>query len=78
MNEAFNDWWDDEIDMTDNPYREDSAAYWAWEGWKAGVKAEREACAKVADKTVCVTHLPTGVNVYGTKAAEAIRARSNT
>ena len=38
---------------------------------------EREACAKLAEKTVCDTHLPTGVKIYGTKAAVAIRARSN-
>jgi hypothetical protein len=49
MTEAFNDWWDGDIQPTDNPYRQDSAAYWAWEGWKAGVKAEREACAEVCE-----------------------------
>ena len=32
------------------------------------VDAEREACAKVTEKTVCDTHLPTGVKIYGTKA----------
>jgi hypothetical protein len=37
--------------------------------------AEREACAKVAEQTVCDTHLPTGVKIYGTRAAKAIRAR---
>jgi hypothetical protein len=49
MTEAFNDWWDGDIQPTDNPFRQDSAAYWAWEGWKAGVKSEREACAKVCE-----------------------------
>ena len=39
---------------------------------------EREACAKVAQSTVCDTHIPTGVKIYGTAAAKAIRARSNT
>lgn len=39
------------------------------------VIAEREACAKVAEETVCDTHLPTGVKVYGYRAAVAIRAR---
>jgi hypothetical protein len=43
--------------------------------YEAGVAAEREACAKVAEKTVCDTHLPTGVKIYGTKVAAAIRAR---
>ncbi len=39
--------------------------------------AEREACAKVAETTVCDTHLPTGVRIYGSKAAAAIRARGS-
>jgi len=38
--------------------------------------AEREACAKLAESTVCDTHLPTGVRIYGTRAAAAIRART--
>jgi hypothetical protein len=40
--------------------------------------AEREACAKVAKETVCDIHLGTGIKIYGTKAAAAIRARGNT
>ena len=43
--------------------------------YAAGAAAEREACAKVAEQTVCDTHLPTGVKIYGTRAAKAIRAR---
>jgi hypothetical protein len=39
------------------------------------VEAEREACAKVAKETVCDMHLGTGIKIYGTKAAAAIRAR---
>ena len=42
------------------------------------VKAEREACAKLAAATICDTHIPTGVKIYGTVAAKAIRARSLT
>jgi hypothetical protein len=38
--------------------------------------AEREACAKVAEQTVCDTHLPTGVKIYGTRVAKAIRSRT--
>jgi len=38
-------------------------------------RREREACAKIAESTVCDTHLPTGVRIYGTQAAVAIRAR---
>ena len=39
--------------------------------------AEREACAQLAAQTVCDTHLPTGIKIYGTAAAKAIRSRSN-
>jgi hypothetical protein len=42
------------------------------------ILAEREACAKLAATTVCDTHIPTGVKIYGTVAAKAIRARENT
>ena len=42
---------------------------------EASIAAEREACAKVAQHTVCDTHIPTGVKIYGTVAAKAIRAR---
>lgn len=37
--------------------------------------AEREACAQLAAETVCDVHLPTGVKIYGTRVAKAIRAR---
>jgi len=43
-----------------------------------GKVLEREACAKVAQETICDTHIPTGINIYGTRAAKAIRARENT
>lgn len=42
---------------------------------KLVAEREREACAKVAQKTVCDTHISTGVRIYGTAAAKAIRAR---
>lgn len=47
---------------------EDEKLEWA-------MKAEREACAKLAKATVCDTHIPTGVKIYGTVVAKAIRAR---
>ena len=37
--------------------------------------AEREECAIVAASTVCDEHLPTGIKIYGTRAAKAIRTR---
>jgi hypothetical protein len=49
---------------------------WDEEALKKAIADEREACAKVAETTVCDTHLPTGVRIYGSKAAAAIRARS--
>lgn len=33
-----------------------------------------EEAAKVAQETVCDTHIPTGIRIYGTRAATAIRA----
>ena len=45
---------------------------------KQAILAEREACANLAQKTVCDVHIPTGVKIYGTAAAKAIRARSKT
>ena len=39
---------------------------------------EREACAKVAEETICDVHLPTGTKIYGSRVATAIRARGTT
>jgi hypothetical protein len=44
---------------------------------REAVQSEREACAKLAATTVCDTHIPTGVKIYGTVAAKAIRDRGN-
>lgn len=49
MNKEFNEWWDSDELVEDNPFDSNTAMFWAWEGWHAGVKAEREACAKVAE-----------------------------
>ncbi len=45
-------------------------------GYEAGVIAERKECAALAEKTICDKHIPTGVSIYGTRAAKAIRART--
>jgi hypothetical protein len=50
MTEEFNKWWDEDVLVEDNPFTVGTSAYWAWEGWCAAVKAEREACAKVCDE----------------------------
>jgi len=61
MTEEFNQWWNSESLATGNLYLQDSPAFWAWEGWQAAVKAEREACAKVVEQA--------GIDGYGTIAA---------
>ena len=81
MSTEFNKWWNEDLLTEDNPFVDGTPAYWAWEGWCAGVKAEREACAKVCEKAIAsiweyspedVKH--TGTNVCNNLAA-AIRAR---
>jgi hypothetical protein len=37
----FNDWWDADRLTQTNPFREDSPAYWAWEGWQARAALEK-------------------------------------
>jgi hypothetical protein len=32
---SFNEWWNGEYDDSENPFEQDSAAYWAWAGWQA-------------------------------------------
>ena len=49
MTEEFNKWWNSNTFSTDNPYGQNTPAFWAWEGWRAGVVAEREACAQVCE-----------------------------
>ena len=36
---SFNEWWDSDYNDPANPYEQDSAAYWAWAGWKAAQPA---------------------------------------
>jgi len=49
MTDDFNKWWDEDVLTEDNPFNGGTPAYWAWEGWCAAVKAEREQCAKLCD-----------------------------
>jgi len=49
MSEQFNNWWNGNDLTTDNPFKQETPAYWAWEGRAAGVKAEREACAEAGE-----------------------------
>jgi len=45
---------------------------------KLVAEQEREACAKLAETTVCDVHLPTGTKIYGSRVATAIRERGTT
>lgn len=52
-NKTFDDWWDsDKPEQVDNPYRPDSAAYWAYGGWVSGRKAMLEEVLTIIDSKV--------------------------
>ena len=72
MTEDFNKWWDFEPLIADNFYPQDTPVYWAWEGWQAALKVEREACAKV-----CEPQSAHDDPLTAFKIAAAIRARGN-
>ena len=77
MTEEFNKWWDEDDLMTEgNPYVDGTPAYWAWEGWCAAVKVEREACAKVCEDLSLSQNSEWEVGTLD--CAAAIRARGNT
>ena len=72
----FNSWWDeDDLTTPDNPFTDGTFAYWAWEGWYAGVKSEREACANAMAYLVMTPTLTHGVLVKLSDVVNAIRAR---
>ena len=71
LKQEFNDWWNDDDLTYHNPFKEETPAFWAWEGWVAGVKAEREACARLAKEPYEFT------SNEAHRIAAAIRARSN-
>jgi hypothetical protein len=51
MNKEFNDWWDEDLLTEDNPFGHGTPAFWAWEGWCACAKSERNATLdEIADK----------------------------
>jgi hypothetical protein len=80
MTEDFNKWWDSDGLVEDNPYGRDTPVFWAWEGWQAAVKAEREECAKVCEERK-LPRLPDSsefdhlYNQAVSHCAKAIRAR---
>jgi hypothetical protein len=75
MTPEFDDWWDrDDLITEGNPYVDGTPAYWAWEGWCAGV----EACAKVCDEHNARQNLFAEERYAAHWLARAIRARGNT
>ena len=67
---TFNHWWNEgEVSPRNNPYTHEPAALWAWEGWQAGAKAEREACATLVEN-YCGTW-----DDQGYALSQAIRAK---
>lgn len=41
--QAFNDWWNGDYSDESNPFRINSAAYWAWAGWSEAVRLNAQA-----------------------------------
>lgn len=82
----FKQWWDeDDLITQGNPFTDGTPAYWAWEGWNAGVESEREAIAQMIDNAPALVEYVTndqgGCLMCGftpRQAATAIRARGNT
>ena len=63
---AFNDWWDSEYSDPTNPFRLNSAAYWAWAGW----------CAALAEpQPMPPVPLATAAEQQRTEAAERERIK---
>ena len=38
MSKDFDDWWNADSLVEDNPFRRESPAFWAWEGWHAAME----------------------------------------
>lgn len=45
----FDTWWNLGYDGKTNPFTVYSPAYWAWAGWMASKKIERQACLDICD-----------------------------
>jgi len=70
----FNDWWNGD-ELVDEPFFvKDTPLYWAMQGWVAGCKAEREACAKRLDAVGC-DHCAENIRLRG---RELMGQRMNT
>jgi hypothetical protein len=82
MTEEFNKWWDNDLLTENNPYVDGTPAFWAWEGWCAAVKAEREACAKVCNDLPAPPYVSCDDesvwDVATLECGDAIRSRNKT
>ncbi len=48
----FDNWWDeDDLTTQGNNFEYGTPAYWAWEAWGAGARAEREALKHIIRET---------------------------
>ena len=55
--EAFDAWWDsDKPELVDNPFRPDSAAYWAWAGWQVSSERAAKICEDSEDDDARLLH----------------------
>ena len=72
---AFNRWWNADGLIEDNPFNRDTPAFWAWEGWVAGVRAEREACAQICDEQMEWGEINKSMAVAAGNCADLIRER---
>jgi hypothetical protein len=58
MNSEFNKWWDeDDLTTQGNNFVDGTPAYCAWQGWCAGVKAERQRIIKVIESMGTWAHI---------------------
>lgn len=89
MTNDFNKWWDSNAVTQDascgrwdadnipknNPYTVDTPAFWAWEGWQAGVIAEREACAQICEDQMEWGEINRTIAIAAGNCADLIRER---
>jgi hypothetical protein len=50
LNKEFNEWWNSNQLIEDNPFGFETPAFWAWEGWQTGVKRERDTICALLDR----------------------------
>ena len=77
---SFNEWWNGDYDGSANPFEKDSAAYWAWSGWKAAQPQRKPLTDKqiLANETMRYYFGQNGgagpVSKQGRKVVDAIEA----